>query len=202
VAKSDRQVVLPFSPSASSEISRRQPSGECALRVLWPEVFDFTERIQMTIYDEFSYAPVSRQRKYQMRRQAQRRCTLCGAPAFTKLYCVEHAIGVRERKRRKEKAKKRYYNAFTYKAGLSAILLGKDLRKGNGGHRQLSLERTKSAAAKNAGVTKRPSRADNASPTGIPASLLKGERLETGTIPLAWRNAPKAGSLAVALAVR
>jgi len=67
------------------------------------------------IVDEFSKLPISRQRKYQLRRQRDKRCTECGEPAAEGSRCLKHLIKARERQRRKRGLKRRYYNTLSYK---------------------------------------------------------------------------------------
>ena len=51
--------------------------------------------------DEFTYLPISRQRKYQLRMQREKRCTECGAPAALGSRCLRHLVRARERQRKK-----------------------------------------------------------------------------------------------------
>lgn len=53
----------------------------------------------MTLHDEFSSAPVSRQRKYQLRHQKQDRCTICNLPLSKRstTVCDKHLILARKR---------------------------------------------------------------------------------------------------------
>lgn len=73
----------------------------------------------MKIKDKFSALPVSRQRKYQLRRKQAKLCILCGKPAVTAMHCLVHAIDKRERDRRR-------YNSLTYR--LTAAANGKDAK--------------------------------------------------------------------------
>lgn len=66
------------------------------------------------IKDEFTDLPVSRQRKYQLRMQRDKRCTECGKPAVQGSRCVEHLVKARERQRIKRGLKRRYYNTLSY----------------------------------------------------------------------------------------
>jgi hypothetical protein len=50
---------------------------------------DFASRVQfhfgtmrVSIKDEFTYLPISRQRKYQLRMQRDKKCTECGEPVL------------------------------------------------------------------------------------------------------------------------
>jgi hypothetical protein len=67
------------------------------------------------IVDEFTHLPISRQRKYQLRMQRDRRCTECGAPAKEGSRCLDHLIKARERQRVKRGLRRRYYNTLSYK---------------------------------------------------------------------------------------
>jgi len=67
------------------------------------------------IEDEFTYLPVSRQRKYQLRKQRDQRCTECGEPAVQGSRCLKHLVKARERQRKKRGLKRRYYNTLSYK---------------------------------------------------------------------------------------
>ncbi len=62
----------------------------------------------MKIKDKFSELPVSRQRKYQLRKKKAGLCIICGAPRATAMHCLEHAIAKREQDRRR-------YNSLTYR---------------------------------------------------------------------------------------
>jgi len=67
------------------------------------------------IQDEFTRLPLSRQRKYQLRRQRDNCCTECGAPAGPASRCLRHLIKARERQRKKRGLKRRYYGTLSYK---------------------------------------------------------------------------------------
>ncbi len=67
------------------------------------------------IKDEFTELNISRQRKYQLRMQRDRRCTECGQPAARGSRCLEHLIIARERQRKKRGLKRRYYNTLSYR---------------------------------------------------------------------------------------
>ena len=67
------------------------------------------------IEDEFTDLPISRQRKYQMRMQRDKRCTECGEPALYASRCLKHLVAARERQREKRGLKRRYYNTVSYK---------------------------------------------------------------------------------------
>jgi hypothetical protein len=67
------------------------------------------------IQDEFTHLPISRQRKYQLRMQRDKRCSECGEPAAQGSRCVKHLVKARERQRKKRGLKRRYYNTLSYK---------------------------------------------------------------------------------------
>jgi hypothetical protein len=67
------------------------------------------------IEDEFTYLPVSRQRKYQLRMQRDQRCTECGEQAVQGSRCLKHLVKARERQRKKRGLKRRYYGTLSYK---------------------------------------------------------------------------------------
>ncbi len=67
------------------------------------------------IVDEFTHLSISRQRKYQLRMQRDKRCTECGAPAIQGSRCLKHLVKARERQRKKRGLKRRYYNTLSYK---------------------------------------------------------------------------------------
>lgn len=53
------------------------------------------------IHDEFTDLPVSRGRKYQLRRHKEGRCIKCGEPQVAAFYCLRHLVANREAIRRK-----------------------------------------------------------------------------------------------------
>jgi len=67
------------------------------------------------IFDEFTNLKISRQRKYQLRMQRDKRCTECGAPAAQGSRCLQHLVKARERQRNKRGLKRRYLNTLSYK---------------------------------------------------------------------------------------
>jgi hypothetical protein len=67
------------------------------------------------IEDEFTGMQISRQRKYQLRMQRDKRCTECGEPATEGSRCVAHLVKARERQRKKRGLKRRYYGTLSYK---------------------------------------------------------------------------------------
>jgi hypothetical protein len=66
------------------------------------------------IQDEFTDLPLSRQRKYQLRKRRDKRCTICGAPAVQAARCVKHLVEAREHQRTRFGLKRRY-NALSYR---------------------------------------------------------------------------------------
>jgi hypothetical protein len=72
---------------------------------------DMRKRIQ----DEFENLPISRQRKYQLRMQRDKRCTECGKPAVQGSRCLIHLVKARERQRRKRGLRRRYLNTLSYR---------------------------------------------------------------------------------------
>ena len=66
------------------------------------------------IKDKFTTLKVSRQRKYQLRMMAKRRCMLCGEAAVTRSHCAQHAIAYRENYRARMNFRDRYLGAYTY----------------------------------------------------------------------------------------
>jgi hypothetical protein len=67
------------------------------------------------IQDEFTNLEISRQRKYQLRKQRDNRCTECGAPAMQASRCLKHLVLARERQRSKHGLKHRYTNTLSYR---------------------------------------------------------------------------------------
>jgi hypothetical protein len=67
------------------------------------------------IEDEFTRLPISRQRKYQLRMQRDRRCTECGEPSVKASRCLKHLIKARERQRKNRGLKRLYYGTLSYK---------------------------------------------------------------------------------------
>ena len=73
-----------------------------------------------TIKDEFTRLPISRQRKYQLRRQRDRRCTQCGEPVVEGTRCLKHLVEARERQRRRQGLKRRYFGTLSYQLQAAA----------------------------------------------------------------------------------
>lgn len=76
---------------------------------------DTGEKMRKQIEDEFTNKPISRQRKYQLRMQRDKRCTECGEPAMLGSRCLKHLVKARERQRKKRGLKRRYYGTLSYK---------------------------------------------------------------------------------------
>ena len=60
------------------------------------------------IKDEIQHLKVSRQRKYQLRKQRDRLCRQCGAPTGGATLCPVHQVEARERQRVREGSTRRY----------------------------------------------------------------------------------------------
>ncbi len=73
------------------------------------------QTMRKRIQDEFTELPISRQRKYQLRMQRDRRCTECGEPAIQGSRCLKHLVKARERQRKKWGLKRRYYSTLSYR---------------------------------------------------------------------------------------
>lgn len=78
------------------------------------------------IKDEFTDLRVSRQRKYQLRKRRDSRCTECGDPAVQGSRCLKHLVMARERQRQKRGLKRRYRGTLSYR--LEAAARSKRLR--------------------------------------------------------------------------
>lgn len=70
--------------------------------------------------DEFAHLPISRQRKYQLRKKRDRCCTECGAPAAAGSRCLKHLVLARERQRAKMGLVNRYVGTLSYRLEASA----------------------------------------------------------------------------------
>jgi hypothetical protein len=82
--------------------------GDVLYRLDW-------NNMRKRIEDEFTYLAVSRQRKYQLRMQRDKRCTECGEQAVQGSRCLKHLVKARERQRKKRGLKRRYYGTLSYK---------------------------------------------------------------------------------------
>ena len=67
------------------------------------------------IKDEFTKLRLSRQRKYQLRMERDKRCIKCGEPAVQGSSCLKHLVQARERQRKKLGHKRRYQNTMSYR---------------------------------------------------------------------------------------
>ena len=67
------------------------------------------------IKDEFSALPVSKQRKYQLRKQRDGRCLLCGKPTLGAQLCLKHWVQKREMHRKYCGITKRLKGARSYR---------------------------------------------------------------------------------------
>jgi hypothetical protein len=72
------------------------------------------------IQDEFTNLAISRQRKYQLRKQRGKRCTDSGQPAIQGSRCLQHLVKARKRQRKKRGLKRRYYNTLSYRLEAAA----------------------------------------------------------------------------------
>ena len=72
------------------------------------------------IKDKFTFLPVSRQRKYQLRMKRDHRCTECGEWAVQGSRCLKHLVKARERQRKKRGLKRRYYGTLSYRLQAAA----------------------------------------------------------------------------------
>ena len=70
---------------------------------------------RIAIDDEFKHLSISRQRKYQLRMQRDKRCTECGEPTASGSRCLKHLVRARERQRKKLGLVRRYLNTMSYK---------------------------------------------------------------------------------------
>ena len=75
----------------------------------------YIKKMRRRIEDEFTHLAISRQRKYQLRMQRDKRCTECGEPAAQGSRCLKHLVKARERQRKKRGLKRRYYGTLSYK---------------------------------------------------------------------------------------
>jgi hypothetical protein len=88
------------------------------------------------IQDEFTNLPISRQRKYQLRRQKMGCCTECGAPAAVGSRCLKHLVRARERQRQKLGLRRRYTRTLSYMAEALASTLKPEPAKSSKGARK------------------------------------------------------------------
>jgi hypothetical protein len=62
---------------------------------------------------------ISRQRKWQLQKQKEGKCIICGVEAVTSRYCLKHAIIRREQQRARFGCSKRN-NSMTYRLEMAA----------------------------------------------------------------------------------
>jgi len=74
------------------------------------------------IQDEFSALPISRQRRWQLRRQRDGCCVTCGAPQAASIKCRDHNLKNREYQRKVFKYDRRYLGAQSYSRESLAML--------------------------------------------------------------------------------
>jgi hypothetical protein len=67
------------------------------------------------IKDKFSKLKISRQWRYQLRMQRDKRCVICGTPITRGIMCLDHMVAARERQRKRLGLKRRHGNALTYR---------------------------------------------------------------------------------------
>jgi len=65
--------------------------------------------------DEFTSLPLSRQRKYQLRKAKEKRCIICGEPPVTATLCERHMIYAREQSRKRRGSTTRRKSAESYR---------------------------------------------------------------------------------------
>jgi hypothetical protein len=92
------------------------------------------------IQDEFTNLKISRQRKYQLRMQRDKRCTECGEPAVQGSRCLKHLVRARERQRKKRGLTRRYFNTLSYRleAQLESRRKPKGASRGSGNRKPTS----------------------------------------------------------------
>ncbi len=66
------------------------------------------------IKDKFSDLKISRQRKWQLRKESKGLCSICGEPAISGARCVTHMIANREQQRKLKGCVGRY-NSKSYR---------------------------------------------------------------------------------------
>jgi hypothetical protein len=68
------------------------------------------------IQDRFTHLQISRQRKWQLGKQAAGLCTECGKPAVSRSsLCLKHLVAVRERERKTTSRVLRYKGSLSYR---------------------------------------------------------------------------------------
>jgi hypothetical protein len=76
------------------------------------------------IIDEFMDLPISRQRKWQLRRAKEGSCFICGEPIVTAWHCLKHAVASRE-SARKYSGSVRRNKSLTYRLASESKVKGK-----------------------------------------------------------------------------
>ena len=82
---------------------------------------------RLPIKDEFQHLKISKQRKYQLRKQREHRCTDCGAPTSGSTRCLKHLVLARERQRTARGTTRRYRGTLSYRLEQEAESARKDL---------------------------------------------------------------------------
>ena len=67
------------------------------------------------IKDKFAKLKISRQWRYQLRMQRDKRCIICGTPITRGLLCLEHMVKARDRQRKRLGLKRRHRNSLSYR---------------------------------------------------------------------------------------
>jgi len=116
VAQAAKRAAKKAKARAASKVAERKARQEALAKLGQP--LKRRPRIQ----DEFTGLPVSRQRKYQLRKLKERRCIICGEPAALSHYCTRHAVAARERQRAGKGRARRYTNSRTYRLEAFAAL--------------------------------------------------------------------------------
>ena len=117
------------------------------------------------IKDEFQHLNVSRQRKYQLRKQRDGLCTECGAPAQGSR-CAKHLILARERQRQRKGTQRRYKGSQSYRLQTAKKISVNDLLK-----RSKPKKATKATKAK-----AQPARKSKVAPKVAPKVALKARK--------------------------
>lgn len=81
------------------------------------------------IKDEFTRLRVSRQRKWQLRKRRDLRCSICGAAAIAGARCVLHLVADRERQRKSRAIKRRNRASLSYRLQRAARSSNRHKRK-------------------------------------------------------------------------
>jgi hypothetical protein len=78
--------------------------------------------MRRAIIDEFTHLNISRQRKYQLRKQRDARCIICGQRAVSSTFCLKHLSKNRERVRKLNNSKRRHRGALSYRLDKRVVL--------------------------------------------------------------------------------